>query len=214
VTLSTYGKLFAISRQAIINDDLQQLAKVPRLMGRAAKRTLGALVYGVLTANPTMQDGNALFHASHGNLAGSGAAISEASLGAARAAMARQTDEAGIATSVGIKPKYLLVPPELLDLALKITSAETSPGDAGRPPNAVRNIATPISDGRLTGTAWYLAADPADTDTIEVTYLNGNKEPVLEQRAGWSVDGAEFKVRIDAAVKALHWRGLFKNPGA
>jgi len=214
VQVATYGKMFAISRQAIVNDDLDQFTKIPRLMGRAAKRTIGGLVYGIINANPNMQDTIPLFHASHGNLAGTGAVMSETSLGAARAAMARQTDAAGIATGIGVVPKFLLVPPELLDLAFKLTTAETTPGDAGRPPNAVRNIATPISDGRLTGSAWYLAADPAQTDTIEVTYLNGNKEPVLEQRQGWSVDGAEFKIRIDAGVKALHWRGLYKNPGA
>ncbi len=214
VQVATYGKMFAISRQAIINDDLDQFSKVPMKMGRAAKRTIGSLVYAVLTSNPTMQDSVALFHATHGNLAGSGSVISEASLGAACAAMSRQKDDAGIATGIGVKPKFILVPPELLDLAIKVITAETTPGDAGRPPNAVRNIATPISDGRLTGTAWYIAADPAQTDTIEVTYLNGQREPVMEQRMGWSVDGSEYKVRIDAGVKGLHWRGLYKNPGA
>lgn len=214
VQVATYGKMFAISRQAIINDDLDQFSKVPMKMGRSAKRTIGTLVYAVLTSNPTMQDSVALFHATHGNLAGSGSVISETSLGAARAAMSRQKDDAGIATGIGVKPKFILVPPELLDLAIKVITAETTPGDAGRPPNAVRNIATPISDGRLTGTAWYIAADPAQTDTIEVTYLNGQREPVMEQRMGWSVDGSEYKVRIDAGVKGLHWRGLYKNPGA
>jgi len=214
VQVATYGKMFAISRQAIVNDDLDQFSKVPMKMGRAAKRTIGSLVYAVINSNPTMQDSVALFHATHGNLAGSGSVISETSLGAARAAMSRQKDDAGIATGIGVKPKFILVPPELLDLAIKVITAETTPGDAGRPPNAVRNIATPISDGRLTGTAWYIAADSAQTDTIEVTYLNGQREPVMEQRMGWSVDGSEYKVRIDAGVKALHWRGLYKNPGA
>ena len=213
VQVSTYGEMFAISRQAIINDDLGQFTKIPSKMGQAAKRTIGNLVYGTLTANPTMQDGIALFHASHGNLAASGSVLSEASLGIARAAMSRQKDEAGIATALGVRPKYLLVPPEQLDLALKLMNAETTPGDAGRPPNAVRSMATPISDARLTGTPWYLAGDTSQVDTIEVTYLNGNKTPFLDQRGGWDVDGTEFKVRLDAGVKATHWRGLYRNPG-
>jgi hypothetical protein len=78
----------------------------------------------------------------------------------------------------------------------------------------VRGVATPITDSRLNGTAWYLIADPMQTDTVEVTYLDGVETPFMDQREGWNVDGAEFKVRIDAGVKALHWRGLYKNAGA
>lgn len=60
VVIATYGKLFALSRQAIINDDTDSFTKVPRAMGRAAKRTVGNLVYAVLTGNPAMSDGVAL----------------------------------------------------------------------------------------------------------------------------------------------------------
>ena len=49
-------------------------------------------------------------------------------------------------------------------------------------------------------------------DTIEVAYLDGNTAPTLEQQGGWTVDGVEFKVRIDAGVKPLDFRGLAKNP--
>ncbi|HWJ72587.1 MAG TPA: ClpP-like prohead protease/major capsid protein fusion protein [Kaistia sp.] len=214
VQVATYGKLFAITRQAIINDDLGFFDRVPRKMGRAAKRTIGNLVYAVLNSNPTMQDGTALFHANHGNLAAVAAAPSVASIGAARAAMARQKDEAGVGTSVGVKPKFMLLAPEIFDAAATILAAEKTPGDAAGTPNAVRNAATPISDSRLSGTAWYLASDAGQVDQIEVTYLDGVEEPFLDQKDGWSVDGSEFKVRIDAGVKALHWRGLYKNAGA
>ena len=44
-SVATYGKLFAITRQAIINDDLNALTTVPALMGRAAMRTVGNIVY-------------------------------------------------------------------------------------------------------------------------------------------------------------------------
>ncbi len=63
-------------------------------------------------------------------------------------------------------------------------------------------------------TAWYLLANPTMYDVIEVGYLDGNSNPYLEQQEGWDIDGVEFKVRIDAAVKALEWRTLYKNPGA
>ena len=211
VALATYGKMFAITRQAIVNDDLDYFNKIPAKMGRAAKRTIGNLVYAIVNTNPLMQDGAALFSSAHGNLAGSAAAPSAATIGAARSAMARQKDDAGLTTGVGIRPKFILVGPELLDSTNTVLRAEYLPGDPGFQPNYVRGAVEPISDGRLNASSWFLAADPALTDTIEVSYLDGNEEPYLDEKQGWNVDGVEYKVRIDAGVKALHWRGLYKG---
>jgi ATP-dependent protease ClpP protease subunit len=213
VQVATYGKLFAITRQAIVNDDLGFFDRVPRRMGRAAKRTIGNLVYAILNGNPTMQDGVALFHATHGNLAGTAAVPSVVSIGAMQAGMAVQKDDAGIGTGGGTRAKFLLLPPALEMTANIVITSETIPGDAGQVKNPIRGTVTPISDSRLSGTAWYAAADPSQTDTIEVTYLDGVEEPFMDQKEGWNVDGSEFKVRMDAGVKALHWRGLAKNAG-
>jgi hypothetical protein len=46
-----------------------------------------------------------------------------------------------------------------------------------------------------------------------VAYLDGNAEPFTDQQEGWTVDGTDFKVRIDAGVKALDFRTLSKNVG-
>jgi ATP-dependent Clp endopeptidase proteolytic subunit ClpP len=214
VQVATYGKLFAITRQAIINDDLQFFQRVPQRMGRAAKRTIGNLVYGILNGNPVMQDGTALFATAHGNLATTAGAPAVATLAAGMAAMQIQKDDSGVGTGGGVMPKYVLTPPALwMPTKVAVTSANY-PGDAGQVANPIRDMFTPISDSRLTGTAWYLAGDPATTDTIEVTYLDGVEEPFLDQKDGWTVDGTEMKVRLDAGVKALHWRGLYKNVGA
>ncbi|EED1873676.1 Clp protease ClpP, partial [Escherichia coli] len=57
IALATYGNIFSITRQAIINDDLDQLSTVPMAMGRAASRTVGNLVNLVLTGNVKLSDG-------------------------------------------------------------------------------------------------------------------------------------------------------------
>ncbi len=216
VVLATYGKMFAITRQAIINDDLHYFNQMPLKMGRAAKRTIGNLVYAILNTNPVMQDGLrcSARRTRTPTLRAPAPRRRAVSIGAARAAMARQKDDAGIGTGVGIRPKFMLVAPELFDATTTVLKAEYLTADAGLQPNYVQNAATPISDGRLNGGSWFLAADPAVTDTIEVDYLDGVEEPFMDQRQGWSVDGAEYKVRIDAGVKALHWRGLYRNTGA
>lgn len=61
IALATYGEIFSITRQALINDDLNQLTDVPMKMGRAAKATIGDLVYEILTANAVLSDGKKLF---------------------------------------------------------------------------------------------------------------------------------------------------------
>jgi hypothetical protein len=196
--------LFSITRQAIINDDLTAFTDIPRKMGRAAARTVGDLVFSILTSNPTMSDGVALFHASHNNLAGSGAAITAASVGAGRTAMRTQKD--GKAT-LNIRPSFLLVPAALEDTAQVLMTSETDPSKTNsRVPNPVRNAAEVIVDARLEAAstiAWYLAADPSVFDTIEVGYLDGIAAPFLDQQDGWTIDGVEYKVRIDATRTPL-----------
>ena len=218
VMLATYGKLFAVTRQTIINDDLDAISRVPARMGRAAKRTIGDLVFAVLKGNPQLSDGKALFHADHSNLAASGGAPSEATVNAIITAMAMQ--KSGKA-NLNIPLAFLLAPPSLRSVILQTLKSEYAPDDTAKAgttkqPNAhntVRDAAVPIFDARLEGTAWYGSADPNLADTIEVSYLDGNQNPFLEQQQGWTVDGTEFKVRIDAAASPLAFQGLYKNPG-
>ncbi len=216
VQLATYGKKFSITRQAIINDDVDAFGKIPRLMGRAAIRTVGDLVYAILTSNPAMSDGTALFHADHANLL-TGAGINTASVDLMSAAMALQKEGKSV---LNIELKYLIVPRTLRGTANVVQKSEFEVGSANKNntvPNSVRDTFEVVADARLDAvstTAWYGAADGNRTDTVEVQYLDGVKTPVLEQQNGWDVDGVEYKVRMDAGVKALSYRTLAKNPGA
>jgi len=216
IQLATFGRLFSISRQALINDDLSALTVIPQKMGRAAKRKVGDLVFDVLNLNASMADGVALFHANHGNLASNASVMSVATLGAARTAMRKQTDQSGNAV-LNINPTKLLVPVSLHDTALTLMTSETDFSSANsKKPNILRGTFDVISDARLdmnSATAWYLAADQNAFDTIEVGYLDGNPNPFMESKDGWNTDGVEFKVRIDAAAKALEHRTLYKNAG-
>jgi phage major head subunit gpT-like protein len=215
IQLATYGKMFAITRQAIINDDMSVFTRIPSRMGRAAIRTVGNLVYAVLTANAAMSDGVALFHTNHKNI-GTGA-IAMAALDAARAKMALQKDPDDLAEGgLNIRPAYFLTPVEIAGTAAALMASQYAPGTT-TDPNIVRGLAEVISDARLStdsAVKWYLAANPNTTDTIEVAYLNGVSQPTLEQKDGWNVDGVEFKVRLDAGVKPLDFRGLYRSTGA
>ncbi|WP_444922804.1 ClpP-like prohead protease/major capsid protein fusion protein [Microbulbifer sp. DLAB2-AF] len=210
--LATYGELFSITRQAIINDDLGAFTRIPQKMGLAAIRTVGDLVFSILINNPQMADGKALFHTDHGNLA-TKAGINTASIDAARVLMGKQKDGTAF---LNIRPKFLLCDIADEGAAKVALESEFEVGAAEKSntvPNSVRNIASVISDGRLSGhNGWYLNADPVAHDTIEVLYLDGQQAPVLEQQNGWNIDGVEFKVRLDAAAKAWDAKGMVKTP--
>lgn len=215
VQLATYGKMFSITRQGIINDDIDAFSKIPQRMGRAAIRTIGDLVYAILTSNPPMSDGVPLFHADHKNLLAA-AGISTAGVDAMRVGMGLQKQGESL---LGMRLTHLLVPLALEGIASVVRDSEYEVGAASKnntTPNSVRNTFDVISEARLdanSSAAWYGTANAALHDTVEVSYLDGNEAPTLEQQNGWHVDGVEFKVRIDAGVKALDFRTMVKNPG-
>jgi len=218
IQLATYGKLFSITRQAIINDDLDACTRIPNRMGRAALRTVGDLVYAILTSNPNMADGNPLFHASHNNLL-TAAGISTSSIAAMQTAMGTQKGAGGV-SNLNIELAYLLVPRALRGLANQVRTSQYEVGASSKnntTPNYVANTFEVVSDSRLdaaSATNWYGAANPMTHDTIEVAYLDGNSMPVLEEQDGWKVDGVEFKVRMDAGVSPLDFRTMAKNPAS
>jgi len=221
ISLATYGELFSITRQAIINDDLDMLSSVPYNMGLAARGTIGDLVYAVLVDNKPMSDKKALFHVDRKNLfTGAGSALSIESMIAAKNAMATQKAqvEGGKARTLNIRPAFLLCPVALEDRAKQLIRSASVPGadvNAGVD-NPIRNFAEVIAEPRLdddSAKTWYLAAAQG-RDTIEVSYLDGVDKPYMEQQEGFGVDGVATKVRIDAGVAALDSRGLNKSVGA
>lgn len=212
--VATYGKLFSLTRQAIINDDLGLFSKIATKYGSAAKRLVNKMVYAQLTGNVKMQDNVALFDAKHGNVAGTGEALSVKAIAKAITAMRRQKDITGEAT-LNITPKYLVVPPELEMTAYQIVNSTAAvDGVNSGVANPYKGRFIVVTDAELTDPdAWYLVADATQHDTIDVTYLNGVETPRLETRQGFEVDGIEYKVAFDVGVDAIDFRGLYKNAG-
>jgi hypothetical protein len=214
--VETYGRVVAITRQTIINDDLDAFTRLPAMYGTAIATLESDIVWAILVANPTMGDGTALFHATHRNLAATGAMLSTASIGDARAAMAKQT---GIdkKTVLNIRPSFLLVPVALELAAEQLLAQNIVPAKmADVVPQSIRSLAV-IAEPRLDSAsvnAWFLAASPAQIDTIEYAYLEGQQGAYIETRNGFDVDGVEIKCRLDFGAKAIDWRGLYRNPGA
>ena len=213
-SLAKSGGIVAVTWEAIINDDLDAFSRIPFALAEEAAASESDVVYGILSGNPNMADSVALFDAStHKNYTtSSGTAISDTSLGVARALMRKQKGPKG--RQLNITPDFLIVGPDREVLANKYTSASFVAAKASDiTPNFFSALQV-IVEPRISGNAWYLAAKPMRIDTIEYAYLEGEEGLFTEERVGFEVDGIEIKARHVFAAKAIDYRGLYMNDGA
>lgn len=203
ITLATYGKAFSITRQAIINDDLGMLTKIPYKLGKAAKATIANLIFATLTGKKD------LFSKANGNLLENGE-FGLTNLDKAIQMMNAHKSFDG-KTQLLIEPDYLLVPTALYTRAKQIIGsssvegAETNSGII----NPLQNIVPIAKSQRLQAVSpsdWYLI----NREAIEVSYLDGVETPFIDQMEGFDIDGIKTKVRIDAGVNVIDHRGLLK----
>jgi hypothetical protein len=213
-SIGTYARIFALTRNAIINDDLNGFGDATRAFGRAAAELEAKVLVDLLTSNsgagPTLDDGVALFHANHGNL-GSAAAINTTSLAAARLAMRSQKGLDGT-TPINAVPRFLLVS------ATKETEAEgvlapLVPAQVSNV-NVFSNSLTLLVEPRLSGNPWYVFSSPDALPVLEMAHLSGAEGPQMSSREGFTTLGMEYRVVLDVGVGVLDHRGCFRNPGA
>ena len=213
--VETWARKIGITRQVLVNDDLGAFADLARRMGQAAAETEARILVTLLEAGsgngPTMSDGKTLFHAEHGNKAGTGAAISDATLSAARLALRTQK---GIEDrTIRVTPRNLLVPPALETTAEKWL-ASIAPATAADVNPFSGSLSLVVEPRLSSATRWYVTAEPGEIDGLEFAYLSGAEGPQVESRSGWDVDGVEIRVILDFGAGFIDHRGWFMNAGA
>ncbi|MGH2511045.1 MAG: Mu-like prophage major head subunit gpT family protein, partial [Ktedonobacteraceae bacterium] len=220
-TAATYvpskrGNLVTVSRETIVNDDLYAIKQIPTKLAVAAAYTLAEFVYGFLSSNPTIYDTNLLFTtgAPHNNLGSS--ALSTAAMQTGVTAMREQTNLAG--KRIGLRPRYLIVPPELEFTSMVVTKSAGVPGSNNNDINPMLGYVTPIVSPQLgSATQWFFVADPAIVDTIEVGFVGGQVNPALFVQdlplygLNFSQDVISFKVRHEYGGVVTDFRGLYRG---
>ena len=209
-SIATYGRMFSLTRQAIINDDMGALQQIPAIYGAAARRMINKMVYKMLQSNPKVE-GAQLFHADHKNLCAED--ISIEGLAKMKAAMAKQKNIKG-AEYLNIQPAFLICPVELEVQAAQLISSVVDPTKANATPNPFANKMTVISEPELEDAeAFYLAAAAGIAPTIEVTSLNGNLTPTMERAEQFDTLGIKWRIYMDVGVNLLDYRGIQKSTG-
>lgn len=215
--LSTYGGKGAITRQAILNDNLGAFSDFAQDFANAARNTEANVVYKIMTGNPVMSDGNALYSTAHKNLAAVAATPDQTSMDALYLAMGTQT-AFGSSTSLNLEPAVIVAPHQLRGVLERLTAPE-SRVLAAEPEkvNLYAGRLQLIFDNRLglsSPTAWYAFADKRRAASIQAAYLQGQEGVYSESRINFDVDGVEIKARIDFGAAALDHVGTYKNLGA
>ncbi|WP_050749690.1 prohead protease/major capsid protein fusion protein [Selenomonas sp. oral taxon 149] len=209
-SIATYGRMFSLTRQVIINDDMGALQQLPAIYGAAARRMINKMVYKMLQGNPKVE-GAVLFHADHKNLCAED--ISIEGLAKMKAAMAKQKNIKG-KEYLNIQPAFLICPVELEVQAAQLISSVVDPTKANATPNPFANKMTVISEPELEDAkAFYLAAAAGIAPTIEVTSLNGNLTPTMERAEQFDTLGIKWRIYMDVGVNLLDYRGIQKSTG-
>lgn len=229
--LDTYGTLLTLNRQMLINDDLDALLQLPRLLGRQSSLAVEEAVFTVLLANANQSDGQPFFSAAHNNIkTGGTSALSVQSLTDAVTLFLKQTDAAG--KPIVLAPAAMLVPPEnkvLADQLFKDTNVVALLGTSTASGKLVpqsnphsgkyRPVSSPyLSNGLLannSATGWYLLADPADVPMISIGYLRGQRTPTIDQgQTDMDVLGFRWRCYFDFGIGQVDWRAGVFSAGA
>lgn len=219
----TRGMLIMLTREQIVNDDLNAFAAIPRGIAYAAYLARERAAIGILAGS----SGAGLFTAANNNfLTGTDTALSVDSTSAAWQQFLRLVDTNG--DPIGVMPRTMLVGPSNAVLANQIyndsyvneTTAAGAAQPAGNPHRGLfRPLVSPfLQNPKITGnsaTAWYLFANPAEVAALEVVYVQGRRTPTIEAvEADASQLGMGFRGTYEFNVAAMDPRGAIKLAGA
>ncbi|MEO1720961.1 MAG: head maturation protease, ClpP-related [Pseudomonadota bacterium] len=217
-----YGRKVHLTFEAVVNDDLGAFTRLPQDFARGARNLESRIVWALINANGNLSDGTALFAtgAARRNLASSGAAISAATVGAARKAMWEQRPLGAKATGddfISATPDLLFVPPALEIDAMSFVADTVPESDANV--NPFKSTLEPVVEPRLgaavsggSDTAWYLF--DSSMPTIEHAYLDGYAAPSVQSYDEMDPEGVTMLARHIFGAAPVEFRGAYKNAGA
>ncbi|SMD18507.1 hypothetical protein [Rhizobium sp. RU36D] len=206
----SYAKALSVSRQLMINDDLGAINEMLASYG-ATVALFEEITFYANALNAVLADGQTVFHSSHSNLAGSGAAIDVDSVALGRAAMSKQK-------SIDGNPLLANPPAMIVTGPDRITSAEKLIASITPATVATVNIfsgrLTPFDTAQISGNTWYLFADPQVGSNYRWGYLEGYEAPRVRIDNPFGRQGMAMSVEHDFGCGAVDFRYGYKNPGA
>ena len=222
IRAKTRASMLSINHEILKNDDIGELARLPR---EFAMNAMGDLAKGVWTT--FMATTGNFFHADKGNLyEDAAAALSIDSFGYVRTLLRKQTRPNG--EPLNLSPRYLIVPPELWGIAKQLQSSTTIAIGVGSTAkvqgvnNPWSDTFTPIESEYLSNTAitnnsakaWYLVTDPNRLASVIVGFMDGRETPTIETaNADFNTLGIQMRCVFDWGVAKGEYRAAAKSKG-
>ena len=217
---TTYGLGYRITREAYEDDQYKILGpRMSKMLGKSCavtKEILAAALFnnGFGDIGP---DGVSLFNSGHplegggayGNRPTTTAALSQTSLQAALTSYRQTVDGRGLL--INLRPRYLVVPPQLEFYARELVGSALKPDSANNNINAIMGSLDIIVWDYLTSpTAWFLVADKEDHNLRWF-----NRRPLsFKDTDDFDTDDAKFKADWRSSVGYEGWRGVYGAPGS
>lgn len=223
-SVSKRGGLEDLTFEAIANDDVGAVSRIPVKLGRAAAQTLYRFVFDFLRNgfSTTIYDGNNLFDATNHGSNTAANALSKANLDTAIQVMRTQTAYGDTSETLGgvNAPKYLIVPNELEDLAYRLATSlvlQGATGNAATEPSYLLKykLEPLVVDYWTDATDWFAVADPAKMPTIEIGFFNGQEQPELFVQdqptvgSNFTADKVTWKIRHIYGGAILDFRPFY-----
>lgn len=213
--LGTYGKMFGIDRQTLINDDASILSDLPTVLGAEAARSISDLFFATLTAGAS-----AFFTSGRGNLLEAGSNLDVGSLGDMVKTLRTQTDADG--RIIGFVPTVLLVPAALEQTARALLNSAMLQRDQSADSQPMGNPLSGLNlqlavEPRLDASSeatYYLFSQPRH-GAILVATLGGRLGPVVESMdQPANMLGIQWRAYMDYGVNLAEYRAAVKATGA
>jgi len=211
IQLRTYSRIFALTRQVIINDDLALFGDFINRITDAAVSLEARLLADVLLNNPALSDGTPLFDATeHNNVVSTSQNLDVAGLSEARKLLRKQSDLSSD-EPLNLDASFIVVNSDSESDAEKLVTSITpaTTGDVNPFANRLAVLTEPRLDSE---TAFWVFAAPQQAPVLEIGFLGGVRQPVVETRQGFDIDGLEVKVRHDVGAAPVDFRGAVRVP--
>lgn len=204
------GGIETLTFEAIRNDDVGLVRRIPQKMAMAARRTLYEFAYNLLISNPTFDgDSVVVFHTNHANMTAS--ALSASTWKAARLALLKQAEKDS-GKRMGLLAQHLIVPPDLEETAVNLFRKTTE-----NDPQFIHDTQVKIHIITHTTNAddWFVAAGIDQCEQIELGFLDGNENPEIfvadnpTEGSVFSADKTRFKIRHIYGGDVVDYRGLY-----
>lgn len=216
VKADTYGKIFAITREHIVNDDMNALSAIPRELGYGANDAFNEVFWTEWLSG----DGGFFAYTSSGVMS-SAAAL--ATIAAAEAKFFELTKPNG--TPLGVVPNVMLVPNGSYRVAASAMASPIVTGGSTTVPvsNTFQSEYEVVRSAFLSNTSysgyspvkWYLCVVRPGFAPIQTAFLNGQRAPMIESAsADFNTLGIQMRGVHDFGVNLFEARAAVQGSGA